>query len=200
MQPIIRVDGGRGFVTECQQGRFVRSIVITAAHCLPWLPPPHGSAYLEERTYKALLAPLGKPPTVWAECLFVDPVADIAVLGQPDNQELSDEADAYDELVEGLWPMMIAAAPENGTARVLSLKGRWRRCTIRHIGGPLWLSDTRIEGGMSGSPIIDDGGNAIGLVCLSSGGVKRVHTGGGPNPRLAECLPAWVLRHPETAR
>ena len=29
---------------------------------------------------------------VWAECLFADPVADIAVLGVPDEQYLSSEA------------------------------------------------------------------------------------------------------------
>ena len=29
---------------------------------------------------------------MWATCLFADPIADIAVLGQPDNQALSDAA------------------------------------------------------------------------------------------------------------
>jgi hypothetical protein len=28
---------------------------------------------------------------VWAECLFVDPIADLAVLGAPDSQELHDK-------------------------------------------------------------------------------------------------------------
>jgi hypothetical protein len=39
-----------------------------------------------------LLSPLGAEPHVWAECLFVDPVADLAVLGPVDGQELYDEA------------------------------------------------------------------------------------------------------------
>ena len=39
-----------------------------------------------------------REPTVWAEWLFVDPVADIAALGTPDSQALSDQAVAYDEL------------------------------------------------------------------------------------------------------
>jgi hypothetical protein len=39
------------------------------------LPPPHLAMYLLEKTYQALLGELGKDePTVWAECLFVDPV------------------------------------------------------------------------------------------------------------------------------
>jgi hypothetical protein len=47
------------------------------------LPPPHGFSYTEERTYQDLLATLGEQPSVWCQCLFVDPIADIAVLGTP---------------------------------------------------------------------------------------------------------------------
>jgi hypothetical protein len=73
-------EGGRGFIVQGD-----RHYVITAAHCLPEQPPPHSDSYLEERTYK-LLARLGAEPDVFAECLFADPVADIAVLGPPDDQ------------------------------------------------------------------------------------------------------------------
>jgi hypothetical protein len=69
-------------------------LVVTAAHCLPHFPPCHGASYLEERTYGKLLGPLGDKPTVWAECLCADPIADIAVLGSPDNQALFDGAGA----------------------------------------------------------------------------------------------------------
>lgn len=96
-------EGGRGFVIEHHGTRYV----LTAAHCLPKLPPAHPWSYTEERTFQDLLAPLGETPTVWAECLFVDPVADIAVLGQPDNQALGDQADAYDELVGWAVPMPV---------------------------------------------------------------------------------------------
>src|ERR1700676_4429023 len=75
---------------------------VTAAHCSPFFPPCHGASYTEERTYQALLAPLGSEPSVWAECLFADPIADLAVLGSPDNQVLFDEADAYEALVDDL--------------------------------------------------------------------------------------------------
>jgi len=44
---------------------------ITAAHCLPDLPRCHAASLTEDRTYKALLGPLGRKPTVWAECLSV---------------------------------------------------------------------------------------------------------------------------------
>jgi hypothetical protein len=32
------------------------------------------------------------------ECIFVDPIADLAVLGAPDNQALDEEALAWDDL------------------------------------------------------------------------------------------------------
>ena len=58
-------------------------MLITAPHCLPHMPPPHPWAFLEEKTYQRLLGPLGGERSVWAECLFVDPVGDIAVLTGP---------------------------------------------------------------------------------------------------------------------
>jgi len=65
-------------------------------------------------TYKALLGPLGAKPVVWAACLFVDPIADIAVLGQPDNQVLIDEAAAFDALMDSTGRLAIADASAQG--------------------------------------------------------------------------------------
>src|SRR5208282_2594949 len=89
--------GGRGFVAETGG----QTLIVTAAHCLPNLPPGMGGGALtEELTYANILGQLGEEPTAWAECLFVDPVADLAVLGSPDGQELFEEAAAYEALVE----------------------------------------------------------------------------------------------------
>src|SRR5258708_31035148 len=72
MDAVIRVGDGRGFVVKdagrARLGSRNERIVITAAHCLPFFPPCHAFSYLQDRTYKALLAPLGQEPTVWAEC------------------------------------------------------------------------------------------------------------------------------------
>jgi hypothetical protein len=108
--------------------------VITAAHCLP-----HSASrsYLEERTYRDFLAPLGEKPSVWAECLFADPFADLAVLCGPDNQSLWDEADAYERLVDSVEiPLTISALPipsrmqphPEYPALLLSLDRRWSGC------------------------------------------------------------------------
>lgn len=187
-------------------------LVVTAAHCLPRQPPAHAASYLHERTYENLLGALGEKPHVWAECLFADPVADIAVLGEPDNQELDEEADTYEELTEAAGALPIGAAPEKTIsslpdpdadpdvfgdmvrklgepvtipAWVLSLDQEWLAIAVRYWCGPLIVvSDSAVVvGGMSGSPIVDAAGFAIGALS----------TGNGPNPRLTYDLPGWLL-------
>src|SRR5438552_4545265 len=66
---VITVGHGRGFVVEGAGER----LVITAAHCLPSLPPALPSFGLEARTYGPLLAHRGEEPRAWAVCRFVDP-------------------------------------------------------------------------------------------------------------------------------
>jgi hypothetical protein len=199
-----------------------RSVVITAAHCLPRLPPPHGSACLEEKTYTKVLGPLGEEPTVWAECLFADPVADLAVLGEPDGQELYNENERYEALVEDralpIAPVPLVrpqiALPDgqaipgrpkwHGRAWLLSLEGRWCGVDVHASWSSLWLENAEepIRRGMSGSPIMSLDGAAIGILCLSwvRGGSGRDPIdpgdsfGGGPNPFLWQRLPRWILQ------
>src|SRR5262245_24344612 len=96
---IIRVGDGRGFIVEdTASTRRVSRIVMPAAHCLPDFPPATAASFVEERTYKALLGPLGQRRSVCAECLFADPIADLAVLGSP--QGFFEEARKYEALVE----------------------------------------------------------------------------------------------------
>ena len=61
---MIRVGEGRGFLVEWP--RDLTRVVITAAHCLPWLPDTaHPAAYAEEHTYANLLGPLGDADALW---------------------------------------------------------------------------------------------------------------------------------------
>ena len=56
-------------------------------------------------------------------------------------------------------------------ARLLSLDGRrWFSCTVRHFGGPLWITHAAegIRSEMSGSPIVTEIGTAIGVVCTAA--------------------------------
>jgi hypothetical protein len=213
MSAIVRVGNGRGFVVTCQGylGKEER-VIITAAHCLPHLPPCHPGRFLHEYTYQRLLGPLGGKRTVWAECLFVDAMADIAVLGSPDNQELSDQAEAYDQLVDGMKPLAVADAPAQGSeqltfgehqvsnptpgegpARVFSLKGRWLKGHVfRRHGWLNFVPAKHVVGGMSGSPIIDATGSAIGVV--SCGGMLGDTRWETTNPVIVDSLSAQLVQ------
>jgi hypothetical protein len=187
-------------VVEIDRNRYV----ITAGHCLPKLPPAHSFSYLSERTFPNLLGPLGKNTTIVAECLFVDPVADIAILGQPDNQ-VYEQAEAYDELVDNAVALSIArlsytrerhqlpdgkkffGQPSAETeVLLLSLDGHWVPGRARTTGNRLWLKQgaNSIQSGMSGSPILLPDGRALGAVSSN-----ELH------PLLTGNLPGWMLRH-----
>jgi hypothetical protein len=163
LRAVLRVGEGRGFVVA----RKLERLVITAGHCLKRLPPSHTGSDYKKRTFK-ILGPLDAKPTVWAECLFVDLIADLAVLGAPDSCGMSDENKQYEALTRAMTPLRIAKAGEDTQAFLLSLDLRWFACHVHHSGGPLWISQANTVGGMSGSPIIDKYGRAIGLVCTGS--------------------------------
>ena len=188
---VITVGEGRGFVVEGARQR----LVITAAHCLPHFPPCAAFSHLEERTYQDLLAPLGEPPKVWAECLFADPIGDIAVLGPPDSQALSAQSEAYEALMESTRPLVIADAPKKGAGWMLSLDGQWFKCDLMHQDSRVWIigAAKNIEGGMSGSPIVNDDCSAIGVVC-AGWGTDGERWPSGPNARLVHNLPGWLLQ------
>jgi hypothetical protein len=212
-QAVIRVgqgsSRGRGFVVDHRHGR----MIITAAHCLPFMPKPHLARRLHEITYKALLGPLEAKPTVWAQCLFVDPVADIALLGAPDGQELSEPWNDYQQFVEGVstltpadtprrrldrisvaaappepFPVELLSPPEPFPVELLYLNGKWttQEALIAHGGHWLILDapDKPVQSGMSGSPIVSMEGKALAIVSI-----------GQQNPIICDCLPARLFRH-----
>lgn len=205
---VITVDKGRGFIIEHHTlfdfgngfKDLRRKLVVTASHCLPH--PPVMPCYLyQETTYPNLLAPLGEEPSVWADCLFFDPVSDLAILGEPDNQELGEESDAYARLVDGRKPFTIAA-PETGEGYMLALDGvSWQPTPLKvHVN--IWgtgLSTGATLAGQSGSPIVDAKGRAVALVSIGSEQVDlnsgdRTNMNAGPQPILTNALPAWLLK------
>jgi hypothetical protein len=206
---VVRVGDGRGFVMEHRvyfdfgdgngYRKLRRNVVVTASHCLPH-PPKMPCYSYQETTYAKLLAPLGEEPSVWTECLFFDPVADVAVLGEPDNQELPDEWDGYHALTEQRKPFA-TAAPESGEAYMLALDGvTWNPTNLEvHITiSGNGLSTGATLAGQSGSPILDRKGRAVSLVSMGSetinNGVRTPHHLNGPQPILRLALPPWLVR------
>jgi S1-C subfamily serine protease len=177
---VIRVGIGRGFIISSKQGH----LVVTAAHCLRRMPRPALSLSSDERTYRSLLAPLDeKRRTVSAECLFVDPISDVAVLGAPRREK----AAAYSKLTRGMRPLRVAATRRRTAAWFLSLDCRWVRCTLSRSRRGYRISAARqaIEHGTSGSPILNSSGAVLGILCAAPGEI---------NPRLDIHLPRWVIQ------
>jgi len=204
---VVKVGDGRGFVVSDSvrvdpifSGRkraifMERRLVLTAAHCLPQLPPAHAGAYEADRTYPRLIRTLdGRIKDVWAECLFANPVADIAVLGCPDTQDLGDEAAAYDELTESVPSVRIGKA-RSGPGWILSLDSRWTSTPLNVSSGLYGtsLSIGPTNAGMSGSPILNDGGRAVGIVVVGTEVGGRPRKLNGPQPILMRDLPCWLV-------
>lgn len=179
---------GRGFVVE---GAGHKRYVITAAHCLERLPPAHAASDLADRIYPAILGQLGEEPVVSAECLFVDPISDLAVLGEPDHQCAPDEWSNYQEFIKTVGVIPIADTHGKASAKVLTLNGAWADCRITASSGPIWLHDVTTESGMSGSPILNANLSAIGVLVVGRDSDLRM--GSGPQPRLMRNLPGWLL-------
>jgi hypothetical protein len=141
----------------------------------------------------------GKNNTVWAECRFVDPVADIAVLDGPDDQEYFEEAEAYDALVDDA-PALPTSSKLTANGWVLTLDCKWVQMPLR-VFTTMWGTSLAIgftEAGMSGSPILNDQGKAIGVVAIGgeiiSNGERKQDENQGPQPILARNLPGWLLK------
>ena len=197
---VIKVRRGRGFVVHGP----LYPYVITAAHCLPTddeeqlTLPAARVVYREERTFGQMLGPLDREPTLPAKVVFVDPIADLAVLGPPDEHRFGDWA-----LLADAQPFPIARpVVERGPylrAYLLSLDQQWVPCEIglgndAYMRYSLGLTDTTPavnilpptypKFGMSGSPIVLETGEAIGVVVTNAIASQ---------PFLAQQLPVWLL-------
>src|SRR5262249_39731260 len=135
---VVRVGDGRGFIVEpiAHKDR-IGCFIVTAAPCLRiddnchlMLPPAHGAPYSEDRTYHKIIPPLNNEPAISVECLFIDPVSDIAVLGPADGELYYDQRTAYEDLVQPVTPILIGDAPKGGPALLLSLDGEWHPCDV----------------------------------------------------------------------
>jgi hypothetical protein len=174
-------------------------LVVTAAHCLPKLPRAFAAAPWSERTYKGLLGTLdGSKSGIWAECLFADPAADIAVVGCPDTEQLDEQADAYYALTDDVPALRIDDA-RSGPGWMLSLDGRWVAITLEVRSGLIRaaLAIDANEAGMSGSPVLNKTGRAVGVITVGSERVsktgERINQRAGGQPILTLNLPRWVL-------
>jgi hypothetical protein len=136
----------------------------------------------------------------------LDPATDIAVLGPLDAQVFWDKAEAYEAWCNATAPVPLCLddwAPWQPTpVAVYTHHGTWLAGTAEH-GDPtshiIWASFPEgIEGGTSGSPIVNMQGAIVGIVSQFGGtepdALERGRSGGrAPRPHLT--LPVWVMQH-----
>ena len=179
---IVRVGTGRGFIV----GASCEPLIITAAHCLPELPPAMSFSYVQERCYEDLVGDLKAQTSTTVQCLFVDPIADIAVLGEPDGQVFPEAWEAYHEMFDACDGLRVSDAV-GATAMLLFLEAEWRPCALLSSQQAFSFElEPSIQFGMSGSPIMNIHGEAVGVVVADNY---------SPHPKLANHLPAWLVRN-----
>jgi hypothetical protein len=189
---------GRGFISGPN--------VITAASCLPCFPTPNPFGENKKHTYERLLGPLGGEPSVTADCCFADPVSNVAVLGG--------NLDEYENLIKWKWhyeksahynalPIERPKEPSgpgyetDQYAWLLTLDGTWAKCFAQTRYDEMWIvteaqKTFELDGRMSGSPIVNEEGAAIGIISAPLNQDENedwvsIH------PVLIRALPGWVL-------
>jgi hypothetical protein len=189
---LLTVGTGRGFLVESNRDN---PLVVTAANCLPFLPPPEITFEPDERNYPALVGHPGHERRISAWSHFIDLIANVAVLGRPCGDEYSVDWYGFDELTNGATPMTIGDPPENdGLAWIPSLDGRWFRCIVYNMVRQLYVYE-RVEdfvAEMAGLPIVADDGSGIGVVSNTRHPADEDVL--ALQPRLTEALPRWLLR------
>jgi S1-C subfamily serine protease len=182
--------GGQGVLVS---GGFV----LTAAHCVEW--STEGDMALDD--HLATVKPT-KGRSFRAAIYAVEPVADIAVLGQPDNQTFFDDANAFDAFCEATRPVPVCiddfVVGTSVRVFVRTHHKKWIAAKVARHGFPdvpplatIYIeAEADIKGGTSGGPVVDEVGRLVGLVSVAGGTQGCSRDGMMPRPHLA--LPRWL--------
>ena len=178
-------------------GVLVGEYIITAAHCLNYRND--GSMAMGDYYIEQVIIRRGP---IKARPLVVEPVSDIAVLGCLDEQEFSDDAEAFEEFCNTTTPARLARI-EPGIRKPIRVRihghdGRWIPGTAtrftENVSSICVDAESEVKGGASGGPIINPAGELVAIVSnFSIPPDKRMKaTGAAPCPLLA--LPVWMRR------
>lgn len=176
--------GGQGILVKNQ-------MILTAAHCVDY--DFSGAMVLGEYFYEEIETRSGKFKVA---PLCVEPMSDIAVLGAMDDQECSFDFEQFNEFSRKTLPIKICRTKLETTSRIkifiFNHKKRWIT-GYAQVGPPdlhmlMVEADDKIEGGTSGSAIVNEKGEIIGIVSNSSD--HEIPHGTAPRPLLT--LPRWI--------
>ena len=155
--------GGQGVLVE-------GDLILTAAHCITVTGVGSGN-------YEDILNRIetNDGSQLLVETFAVEPVADIAVLGCVDYQDIPDWAEKFETFCENTTPLPICCREfplsQPFPIFIYDHKEKWITGTARQMqknarGLPI-VPDQRIEGGTSGSPVVNDTGELLGIVSRS---------------------------------
>ncbi len=186
-------------------------LILTAAHCVHWRTDGRMVlGDLRPHRIKAADRDLQVFP------LAVEPVADLAVLGAPDDQSYAEEADAFEAFCTTVEPVPLYTGAPYDLPRVLHIfthTGRWvtGRCRLPDLEGAAhhvaahvrreWANNPRlfldvdepILSGTSGSPVVTEDGQLVGIMSVGSDPRpgQQDHDAEAVRPHLA--APAWLV-------
>jgi S1-C subfamily serine protease len=171
--------------------------VLSAAHCIGW--SAEGYTALDGGSLETGQAADGRSLTL--NVLALEPVPEIAILGSPDDQRFSEQAEDFARFVEETEPVPlfrgeIPLFPDTMLVLIFNRNRRWVLATAK-IFHPndvrmVIAADERIEQGASGGPIVTLSGELVGVVSWCS---VSAHEGAyrGQAPRPLFALPVWAV-------
>jgi Trypsin-like peptidase domain len=163
--------------------------IFTAAHCINWEVTDAAMA-LGDRYIEKIRARNGSVYKV-GPCA-VEPVLDIAALAALDGQVFFHECEAFERFCEETEPVPLSTDNfQDGVPvpiRVLTHTGAWVSGRASRYGygwllaGNIWVEfDASIQGGTSGSPVIDDNGLLVGVISPRAEWTINIRTGSYPD-------------------
>jgi hypothetical protein len=179
--------GGQGILVN-------NHYILTAAHCIDYTlngAMAMGEYFLEElKTHAGIIT---------SAPVFVDPCSDIALLSEPDGQELITQWEQYDEFCMNTSPIKISKMKlevgKKYNIFIFCHEKRWITGSAQifnpHSHFINVKANEQIKGGTSGSAIVDEMGEIIGVVS------HFIETSGpceGAAPYIPLCLSVWAKR------
>ena len=196
------------FTRQGGQGVLVTgNLILTAAHCVDFALT--GGMVLGDHYVEGIRTKTGVNLKVSPRA--VEPLSDIAALGPLDDQECPNEADGFEWFCELTKPIPLftgtLAFRESINVYVFTHKGTWLKGKVTQYSTETFHrvcleTEEPIEGGTSGSPVINEAGELV-VIVSNSGNDPAGPTGGyvgiegAPRPNLT--LPRWICRQIESA-
>jgi len=170
------------------------NFILTAAHCVRFTIEGDmalGGFYIEDITTEQ--------GTLQVTPFAIEPVSDVAVLGALDGQTFYKECNQFEGFCENTLPVPLCLRDfemsKPFTVCVYTHEKRWVQGEAAQWSPEatiLWVEyEEQIKGGTSGSPVINEEGEIVGVVSFTNEGAANCN-GAAARPNVA--LPYWVVR------